>query len=71
MTKKRTQWVKSWLAERDRKGAYNNIIQELRVDDNENYRRYLRMNADTLEELLALVTPVLTKKHTRLRKPLP
>ena len=32
--KKRRQWVKSWLAERDRKGAYNNIIQELRFDDN-------------------------------------
>ena len=58
------------MAERDRKGAYNNIIQELRVDDNENYRRYLRMNTDTFEELLALVSPVLTKKHTRLRKPL-
>ena len=37
-------WVKKWLAARDDEGAYNNIIQELGLDDVESYRRYLRMN---------------------------
>ena len=68
--KKRLVWVKTWLLERDRKGAYNNIIQELRLDDIENYRRYLRMNTDTFEELLHSVTPLLEKKATTMRKPL-
>ena len=62
--------MKSWLAERERKGAYNNILQELRLDDQENFRRYIRMNTDTFEELRRLVAPLIQKKTTRLRKPI-
>ena len=36
----------------------------------ENYRRYLRMNTETFEELLHRVTPLLEKKSTTMRKPL-
>ena len=31
--KKRSVWVKCWFAERDRKGAYNNIVSELKLND--------------------------------------
>ena len=48
---------------------YNNLFQELRVDDAENYRRYLRMNTDTLQELLQSVTPKLEKRGTALKQP--
>lgn len=68
--KKRSVWVKTWLLQRDIKGAYNNIIQELRLEDMENYRRYLRMNTETFEELLNRVTPLLKKQSTTMRKPL-
>ena len=68
--KKGSVWVKCWLAERDRKGAYNNIISELKLNDREHYRRYLRMDIAAFEELVKLVTPTLQKKCTRLRKPL-
>ena len=39
--KQRKEWVKGWLANRARKGAYTNIIRELKVIDKENYRQYL------------------------------
>ena len=68
--KKRLGWVKTRLLKRDKKGAYNNVIQELRFLDMENYRRYLRMNTETFEELLHRVTPLLEKKSTTMRKPL-
>ena len=68
--KKRAVWVKSWLAERDDKGAYNNILAELQLHDRENYRRFLRMDSTTFGELVKLVTPSLEKKCTRLRIPL-
>ena len=29
----RTRWVKPWLMLREEKGAYNNIIHELRLND--------------------------------------
>ena len=68
--KKRLVWVETWLLKRDKKGAYSNIIQELRFQDMENYRRYLRMNTETFEEWLHRVTPLLEEKSTTMRKPL-
>ena len=40
-------WLKDWLRERDTKGAYANILLELRLDDHESFRKHLRMNTDT------------------------
>ena len=45
--KKRKMWVKSWLLRRDEKSAYQNILQELRLEDAEHFRRYLRTNCET------------------------
>ena len=37
-------WTNAWLRRRDEKGTYNNIIAELRLEDKEHFRYYLRMN---------------------------
>jgi len=47
--RKRSVWVKNWLQRREEKGAYNNILTELRLDDVESFRKYLRMNTDTFQ----------------------
>lgn len=47
--RKRKVWMKDWLRERESKGAYSNILQELRLRDQENFRKYLRMNTTTFE----------------------
>ena len=36
--------MKDWLRERDTKGAYTNILQELGLNDHENFRKYLQIN---------------------------
>ena len=36
-------WLKDWLRERDTKGAYANILLELRLNDHKNFRKHLRM----------------------------
>ena len=66
--KPRKWWVRIWLAARDKKSAYNNILQELQLDDAEIFRRYLRMNTVVFDELVRLVRPMIEKKCTRLRK---
>ena len=50
--RRRKEWTKSWLLNRDGKSVYNNILEELRCNDQENYRRYLRMNTETFEVCL-------------------
>ena len=49
--------MKDWVRERDTKVTYANILQELRLIDHENFRKYLRMNTDTFQ--VALITFVL------------
>ena len=66
--KSRKVWVKSWLINKDTKSAYNNILRELRLDDVENFRRYLRMNTETFDELVRRVAPLIENNCTRLRK---
>ena len=51
-SRNRKTWMKDWFRERDTKGAYGKILQELRLNDHENFRKYLRMNADTFQVVL-------------------
>ena len=41
--------MKDWLRKRNTKGAYVNILQGLRLNDHENFRKYLRMNTETYQ----------------------
>ena len=43
--RKRSAWVKSWLKDCMCTSAFNNIFAELIVNDKEEFRRYLRINA--------------------------
>lgn len=47
--RKRNLWQKSWIARRNERGAYHALVQELRLEDEESYRRYLRMDTSTFE----------------------
>ena len=44
---KRSVWMKPWLKNLIRASAYQNIFQELRLKDKEEFRRYLRMKTET------------------------
>ena len=50
--KRSKNFMKNWLRERDTKGAFANIRQELCLNDHENFRKYLRMNTDTFQVVL-------------------
>ena len=45
----RTIWVREWLLKRDEMGAYNNIVEQLRLSDEFEYRKYFRMNEDSFK----------------------
>jgi hypothetical protein len=52
---KRKTWVKKWRLDRDRYG-HTPLLRELRDNDPEDYKNYLRMD-NTFEYLLNLVSP--------------
>ena len=43
---KKSIWVEPWLQNRAYESAYGRIFTELRLHDQEEFRRYLRMNTD-------------------------
>ena len=50
----RRVWVKKWLCARNEKGAYNNMLNELKLTDFERFRRFLRMYSFVLSMLTSV-----------------
>ena len=69
--KHRSTWVNDLWKERESKGHYHNLVQEMRLKDHSIHFNYLRMLPSTFDDLLHLVGPSLVKGTTNFRKPLP
>ena len=52
---------------RENLGVYSHLIREIRSFDN-HHRRYLRITAENFDRILSLVSPMITRRDTRLRK---
>ena len=50
--RKRRKWVAELCSSRHEKGLYDTFVQELKLHDNEDFRRFLRMNTDTYQVAL-------------------
>jgi hypothetical protein len=67
---KRKIWVKRLFQRRQSKGSYSSLLRELRDEDPYSFRAYLRMDIDTFDYLLDLLTPHISGSE-RYRKPIP
>ncbi|XP_068225317.1 putative nuclease HARBI1 [Palaemon carinicauda] len=68
--KSRKVWMKPWL--RKRENFYHmTLLKELKENNPEDYRNYLRMTDNAFRDLLSLVSPKITKKDTVMRKSIP
>jgi hypothetical protein len=68
--RKRREWTKQWLLRRQSRGLYNNLIQELRLEEELLYSNYLRMSRDNFDTLLSLVKVDISKETTNMREPI-
>ena len=68
---KRKWWVRPWISRRSALGAYSTLLQELQVEDPQQFKSFLRMTANDLEEILKLVGPRISKKDTNMRQAIP
>ena len=65
--KKRSQWSKQWLRERE-KWCHLNLLYHLRENSAKDYTNYLRMTETEFNYILELVTPYISKQDTHMRK---
>ena len=63
-------WVRQWIGRRRQFGLYDQLLVELRQEDQKSFKNFMRMPPDMFDELLARVGPRITKQTTRYREPL-
>ena len=68
--KRRVCWVKSWIGRRRQFGLYDQLMVELRNEDQRAFKNFLRMPPEMYDELLERVGPRIAKRHTSCRAPL-
>ena len=54
-------WVRRIFAERKEKGAYSNLVREIRLHDHDYFFKMFRMTPSQLEELTTWVAPLIVK----------
>ena len=60
-------WTRKWLLTRDKKGACSQIVEELRVEDKPEYKKYFRMPTEKFNDLLEKIKGCLLKEDTLMR----
>ena len=66
--KERSQWVRPWIARGKSDRAFYIIFQELKQEDPEGFRGYVRPNKTSFQKLFELLAPSLLKKDTVMRE---
>ena len=66
-TAKTREWCKSFIKQHDDQGAYNNLLKELELGDEVNYRKFLRMDVRQFNELGMLIGNSIRKQTTHFR----
>ena len=64
---RREIWVKPWIGRRRQFGLYDQLMVELRNEDQRSFKNFLRMSPEMFDELLDRVGPRITKQDTRCR----
>lgn len=69
--KKRTPrcWVNNLLKYREQQGHYDNLVQEMRLNETLHFFNYHRMSVDLFDQLLDKIGPAI-EKFTLARKPI-
>ena len=63
-------WVKHWIGRRHYFGLYDQLMVELRKENQQFFKNFLRMKPDIFDELLERINPAINKQFTRCRAPL-
>ena len=69
-SRNRRYWVKPWISRREQLGQYDTLMTERRAEDPEAFINYMRLPMDLYDEVLARITPCITKQDTWWRQAL-
>lgn len=65
--RKPRKWIKEWRTSREHSSSFTFLMGELRLNDKDAYRRYLRMDEKSFLIVLGYIRSAIEKKDTVLR----
>ncbi|XP_070550778.1 uncharacterized protein [Ptychodera flava] len=63
----RTTWTRQWIMRRQAQGVYANLVQELRAEDPESFRQFHRLDRQSFQDILTMISPYIEKQDTNMR----
>ena len=63
----RINWMRSWIARREERGAFHQLVKELVVEDSVGFRDFFRLNSQQFEFILKAIATRITKNETLMR----
>jgi hypothetical protein len=70
MKQRRKLWVRKWLVRRESHGGSARLLKELAAEHHSEYRSFMRMTPDRVEDLLQKVSGVIQRSDTYEKKSL-
>ena len=67
--RKRAKWSKEWFLQRSTFG-HTKLLRELSHNEPSDLKNFLRMDAESYNELLQMVEPLIEKQTTNMRQPI-
>lgn len=64
----RSVWVHDWVEKRESEGCYAKLLPELRANNPNLFKNFLRMSEKDFDYLTGLVSPFIAKQDTCMRK---
>jgi translation initiation factor 2 alpha subunit (eIF-2alpha) len=61
-------WVRDWITRRENHSIMKILLEELKSEDEECYKNFLRMSADDFDYLLNKIRFAIEKQNTLMRK---
>ena len=58
--------TKRWILRRHVQGAFNNLVREINAEDPEKFRQFHRLDRESFEHILGMVSSFISKKETHL-----
>lgn len=65
--RQRIVWQQPWIARRRQFGLYDQLLVELRREDQTSFRNFMRMPVEMYDEILQRIQFRISKQHTWLR----
>jgi len=66
----RRYWVRPWIGRRRQFGLYDQLLVELRNEDQKAFKNFMRMPPEMFDELLTRMGPRISKQNTNYREAL-